>query len=495
MAAEHLAVGDDVAVALADERPGGALPLVVDLDGTLLKVDTTRESLIALLLRRPWQGICALTLLITHGRAAVKAKIASLNLLDPEALPLREELVAWLRHQAAAGRALHLVSAADHAIVSRLASRLELFESFVGSDGRRNLKGAAKAAYLRRRFPAGFSYAGDSAADLAVWQSAGAAVLAGARPAVRRGVERLNKPIEAEFSAPKIGPGLLFRQFRLHQWSKNVLVSLPLLLAHRFTDLQGWLHVLLAFAAMGLVASATYVVNDLCDLSDDRRHPTKRNRPLAAGTFPVVAAVTSVPLLLVAGFALAFAASSAAALVLLAYLALTLAYSFRLKRVPLLDTAVIGLLFTLRIVLGAAAVRTPPSPWLLAFSVMLFFSLAMAKRQAEIARAARLSGADKVAGRGYQLEDGVLTLVYGIASGVASLVISMLYITNGVATELYRNPNWLWAVPLLVYLWQMRVWLLAHRGILDDDPIVFALKDRISLALGAGCLLALYLAL
>ena len=161
----------------------------------------------------------------------------------------------------------------------------------------------------------------------------------------------------------------------------------------------------------------------------------------------------------------------------------------------MLDTAIIGLLFTLRIVLGAAAVRSPPSPWLLAFSVMLFFSLAMAKRQSEITKALRMTDSGRIARRGYEPGDVVLTLVYGITTGVASLVISMLYITNGVATELYGNPNWLWAVPLLLYLWQMRVWLLAHRGILDDDPIVFALKDRTSLALGAACLLALYLAL
>jgi 4-hydroxybenzoate polyprenyltransferase len=495
MSAEYLAVDREVVRDFDEARPGAALPLVVDLDGTLVKIDTTHESLIALLLRRPWQAICALTVLVTRGRAAMKAVIASFDVLDVEALPLRDELLVWLRQQADAGRVLHLVSAADQATVARLAARLQLFDSFVGSDGRNNLEGAAKAAYLRRRFPAGFSYAGDSAVDLAVWRSAGTAIVAGARPAVRRGVARLNTPVEAEFPGGKVAPGLLLKQFRLHQWSKNVLVFLPLLLAHRFTDLEGWLRVLLAFAAMGLVASASYVVNDLSDLPDDRRHVTKRHRPLAAGTLSSVAAFTSVPLMLSAGFVLAWAASPAAALVLGAYLALTLAYSFRLKRVPLLDTAVIGLLFTLRIVLGAAAVGTPPSPWLLAFSVLLFFSLAMAKRQSELAKAARVRGVDKVPGRGYQVGDSVLTLVYGIASGVASSVISMLYITNGVATELYSNPDWLWAVPLLLYLWQMRVWLLAHRGILDDDPIVFALKDGISLALGAGCLLALYLAL
>jgi 4-hydroxybenzoate polyprenyltransferase len=495
MAAESLSVVGAVAGEPLPEWPDPALPIVVDLEGGLLKVDPLQESLIALLLKRPWQAMGALAVLIARGRAAMKALVGSSDLLDVEALPVKEELVAWLRHQAAAGRELHLVSTADQTVVTRLAARLGFFDSWVGNDGRRNLLGAAKAVWLRGRFPDGFSYVGADASDLSVWQSASTVIVAGMHPAARRDIGRLNKPIEAEFPVRRAGTTVLLEQLRLHQWSKNVLVFLPLLLAHRFTDIRGWLHLLLAFGGMGLTASATYIVNDLSDLSDDRRHDTKRNRPLAAGAFPSLAALAIVPLMLIAAFLLTFAASPEAAVVLGAYLALTLAYSFRLKRVPLLDTAIIGLLFTLRIVLGAAAVRVPPSPWLLAFSVMLFFSLAMAKRQSEFAKALRMADTGRIARRGYEPGDVVLTLVYGIASGVASLVISMLYITNGVATELYGNPDWLWGVPLLLYLWQMRVWLLAHRGILDDDPVVFALKDRTSLALGVGCLLALYLAL
>lgn len=495
MAAEYRSVSGGVAVHLATARQGDAVPLVVDLDGALLKVNALHESLIALLLRRPWQAFCALLVLITRGKAAMKSRIASFDVLDVAALPLREEVLAWLHAQAAAGRELHLISVADQRVVERLAARLRLFESCIGSDGRHDLRGAAKADWLTRRFPQGFSYAGGSASELAVWQSARTVVLAGGRPGAARSIAGLDKPVEAEFPVRKVGIALLLEQFRLHQWSKNLLVFFPLLLAHRFADLHGWLHMLLAFGGMGLTASATYLVNDLSDLPGDRRHPSKRNRPLAAGAFPTLAAVAIAPLMLIGGFVLAFAASPEAAIVLAAYLALTLAYSFRLKRVPLLDTAIIGLLFTLRIVLGAEAIRTPPSPWLLAFSMMLFFSLAMAKRQSEIAKALRAADIDRIACRGYEPGDVALTLVYGIASGVASLVISMLYITNGVATELYADPDWLWAVPLLLYLWQMRVWLLAHRGTLDDDPIVFALKDRTSLALGAACLLALYLAL
>lgn len=495
MAAEFWSVRGGVAARPVHARRNEALPLVVDLDGALLKVSVLHEGLIALFMHRPWLLIRALLTVLARGRAHMEALVASSEIADVETLPLRDELLAWLREQAAAGRSLHLVSAANQALVKPLAARLRLFESCIGSDWRRSPTGAAKAEYLSRCFPEGFSYVGSSAAELAVWRSAAGAILAGARPGSRRRIERLNTPIEAEFPAAKPTAALLLRQLRPHQWSKNLLVFLPLLLAHRFGDPQGWLHAGLAFAGMSLVASATYMVNDLSDLTDDRRHITKRNRPFAAGALPALVAVWMVPLMLIAGFVLASAATPEAALMLAVYLTVTLAYSFRFKRVPLLDTAVIGSLFTLRIVLGGAAARTPLSPWLLAFSVMLFFSLAMAKRHSEIAKASRAVALVRVAGRGYEPGDVLLTLVYGIASGVASLVISMLYITNGVATMLYGSPNWLWAVPLLLYLWQMRVWLLAHRGMLDDDPIVFALKDRASLALGAGCLLALYLAL
>jgi 4-hydroxybenzoate polyprenyltransferase len=495
MAAESWSVNSGVAARLVPTRRDGVLPLVVDLDGALLRVNLLHESLLALLVRRPWQLIRALRILITRGRVRMEAMVVSSGSVDVAYLPLREELLTWLRQQAAAGRKLHLVSAADPVTVGRFAASLRLFESCVGSGGSHRLKGTARADYLRRRFPEGFSYAGGRAEKRAVWQSAGTVVLAGAQPIVRRRIARLNKPVEAEFPAPGIRVAVWLRQFRLHQWSKNLLVFLPLLLAHRFTDVQGWANTLLAFAGMGLVASATYVVNDLSDLSDDRLHFTKRNRPLAAGAVSALAAVSVALLMLIAGFVLAYAARPGAALTLAVYVAVTLAYSFRLKQVPLLDTATIGSLFTLRIVLGAIAARTALSPWLLAFSAMLFFSLAMAKRHSEVAKASRSTAAARIAGRGYEPGDVLLTLVYGIASGMASLVISMLYITNGVATVLYGSPNWLWAVPFMLYLWQMRIWLLAHRGTLDDDPIVFALKDRTSLLLGAGCLLALYLAL
>jgi len=479
----------------SDPHQAQKLPLVVDLDGTLLKTDSLHEGFVALLSRQPWQALRAIGTLLAHGRAAMKAEIAGHCFVNIDTLPLNDDFLGWLKMQAASGRELYLVSAADQGVVEKMATRIGIFKSCVGSDGTRNLKGQHKAEFLAKMFPNGFAYAGDSAADIAVWNRARAIVLVHASASVSSRAERLQKPIEARFAGVQGAWRPLLRQFRLHQWSKNLLVFVPVILAHRFADQQAWLHSLVAFFALGVTATATYIVNDLVDLQADRSHTTKCKRPIAAGEVSIALACALVPIFLVTGFALAFATGPAAGAVLAAYLALTLAYSFKLKRIALFDTVVLGLLFTLRIVLGAAAADIPLSPWLLAFSVSMFFSLSMAKRQTEIAKKALFSEAEMIVGRGYQASDGVLTLVYGISSGVASLVILMLYTTNSVAAGLYREPAWLWVVPLLLYLWQMRIWLLAHRGVLDDDPIVFALKDKASLALGVGCAIAFYLAL
>lgn len=480
------------------QNEGGAavsvLPLVVDLDGTLLKVDTLHEAAADLLRTSPGALMGVVASLAKGGRAAMKAKLAAQAAIDAEYLPANDAFLHWLKRQAANGRALHLVSAADQAIVDAMAKRFGLFASWKGSDGTHNLKGGNKAAYLAERFPDGYAYAGDSMADVAVWRRAQSIVLVNASKSVASRAGKLGVPIEARFERSGLLIKALIKECRLHQWSKNALVFLPILLAHHFQDWAAWLNLLVAFFALGITASATYIINDLSDLPADRRHATKRRRPLASGTLPVAPACVATPVLLAIGLGVAAALNLATLAVLAAYLVLTLSYSYRFKRVPLLDTAIIGLLFTLRIVMGCAAVSIEPSPWMLAFSVMLFFSLAMAKRHTEITKKAAASG-QKLAGRGYHSGDVLLSLVYGVTSGVASLVILMLYTTNSAAVGLYRFPYYLWGIPLLIYLWQMRIWLLAHRGILDDDPIVFALKDRVSLLLGAGCVVMFYLAI
>jgi 4-hydroxybenzoate polyprenyltransferase len=285
------------------------------------------------------------------------------------------------------------------------------------------------------------------------------------------------------------------RALRLHHWSKNLLLFVPLVVGHAYQSPQNIALAGAGFVILCILSSATYLVNDLADLEADRRHPTRRRRPFASGDLPVVAGLIAAPLMIVAALAAAFALSPAFAVALFAYLALTCVYSFALKRVALIDAMTIATLFTLRIVMGIVLLRLDPSPWLLSFSEFFFFSLALAKRHGEVMRAVK-DGEEGISGRGYRGDDWPLTLTFGVGAGLASIVIMLLYLANDAApVGFYRHPLWLDAVPFAVVVWLQRVWLLAHRRELHDDPIVFALRDGQSLALGAVAAIAFVLAL
>jgi 4-hydroxybenzoate polyprenyltransferase/phosphoserine phosphatase len=459
----------------------GLLPIVVDLDETLILTDTLDEQVARALFRNPLALLHALPSLM-QGRAALKAALAGAVDLGEATLPLREDLVAWLREQAAAGREIHLCSAANQRIVAAVSARLGIFASATGSD-RENLKGRAKAAFLSARFPDGFVYAGDSSADLHVWRAARGIVLAGASASVARQAKALGKPVEAEFSSPALGLKDCLKAFRVHHWSKNALIFVPLVLGHAWSG-EALLRTVLGLACLLMLTSATYLINDLADLDADRRHWSKRNRAIASGRLPIRSALILAGSWLIFALLGAYALSTGFLMALAAYLALTLAYSFGLKRVPLLDTLIIGVLFTARLVMGIALLDQPYSEWLLTFSMFFFFSLAVAKRHTEIVRAGSEPG-HSLASRGYRVEDGALTLVLGVSTAVASLLIMVLFIVEEVLRRTaYQNPKVLWGVPIALAIWVGRIWLLAHRGRMADDPVSFALRDAVSLALG-----------
>jgi 4-hydroxybenzoate polyprenyltransferase/phosphoserine phosphatase len=459
----------------------GLLPIVVDLDETLILTDTLDEQVARALFRNPLMLLRALPRLL-QGRAALKAALAGAVDLGDATLPIREDLVAWLRRQASEGREIHLCSAANQRIVEAVAARLGIFASATGSD-RENLKGRAKAAFLAERFPDGFVYAGDSAADLHVWRAARGIVLAGARASVARQARALGKPVEAEFSNPPLGLKDCLKAFRVHHWSKNALIFVPLVLGHAWSG-EAVFRTLLGLACLLMLTSATYLINDLADLDADRQHWSKRNRAIASGRLPIRSALILSGSWLVFALLGAYALSTGFMMALLAYLALTLAYSFGLKRVPLLDTLIIGILFTTRLAMGIALLDQRYSEWLLTFSMFFFFSLAVAKRHTEIVRAGN-APSHSLASRGYRVEDGALTLVLGVSTAVASLLIMMLFIVEEVLRRgVYQSPKMLWGVPVALAIWVGRIWLLAHRGRMADDPVSFALRDPVSIALG-----------
>ncbi|HYE14221.1 MAG TPA: UbiA family prenyltransferase [Pyrinomonadaceae bacterium] len=279
------------------------------------------------------------------------------------------------------------------------------------------------------------------------------------------------------------GLGAALAALRAHQWIKNLLVFVPLIMAHRVFDAAALAHAGYAFAAWCLCASAVYVTNDLLDAEADRSHPYKKRRPLASGRLSARAALVLIPALLVPGLAVALLLLPALfALSLALYLALTTAYSLSLKRVAIVDVMVLAGLYTLRVVSGGLATGIEVSPWLLAFSMFLFLSLAFVKRYTEL----REHGGEG-SRRGYARDDMALLKSFGTASGYLSVLVLALYINNSrEVTVLYRRPGALWLVgPCLLY-WVTRVWLLADRGRLHDDPVVFTVKDPASYVVGAA---------
>ena len=468
-----------------------ALPLVVDLDRTLVRCDTLSDSLFGLL--RGGRVVPALWVLLTAGRAAFKHAVAAFVPPVAARLPYNQTLLDYLRAQKATGRMLVLATAADRTVAEAVARELGLFEAVLASDPACNLKGEAKAQALVARFGyGGFAYAGDSRADLAVWRTAGAAVLVNVTPAV---AARARAATAVEFEvADRAPPGpALWRALRPHQWVKNLLVLVPLLTAHAYGDPLAWRGALLTFWAFCATASAFYLFNDLLDLEADRVHRRKRFRAFASGAVSVGAGVAAAALLLVLGAGLGVAAGAPAVIGL--YAAGTVAYSVRLKELPLVDVFCLAGLYTLRLFGGGAASGHPVSLWLLGFSSFLFLSLALVKRVEELTAAGPSEPARAMpVRRGYLPADAVLLQMFGCAASFASCIVLALFVQSEATAAAYASPGLLWGIVPLFLFWQCRLWLATARGYMHDDPIVYAARDWVSWSVGAALVLLLVLA-
>ena len=466
--------------------------LCVDLDGTLVRADLLHESVLALARLNPLL-LFLLPFKLMGGKAALKRWLAERVTLDVAALPYNDELIAFLHAERAKGRMLVLVTASDERCAQAVADHLGLFAAVMASDGETNLAGRHKARALSERFDA-FDYAGNSRDDVAVWDAAHTAFVVGDAAAARAyagqtGARRFPHPAK---SRAKVWAKAL----RLHQWLKNGLVFVPLVLSGFVFDWSLWLTSGLAFLAFGLCASSVYLLNDLLDVEADRRHATKRRRPIASGLVSVPQAVVSAALCLGGAAAVAAFLPLAFAGVLLLYYVSTLAYSLVLKRKMLVDVLTLAGLFTMRVLAGAAALGLGVSAWLLGFCIFFFLSLALVKRYVELAREAP-AACGKVAGRGYMPGDIEVVSQAGLASGFAAVVVLALFVDAPAMRAAYARPELMWLIcPLVLYM-LLRIWMLARRGQMNDDPIVFLLTDWRSLvltAMGAGLMLTAKLA-
>ncbi len=476
------------------ENSTGSTVLVVDLDGTLIRTDLLYESIFALL-KKNVLWIFLLPVWLCKGKAGFKAEIAARADINVEVLPYNEEIVALVQQAVAGGRQAVLATAANIKYAQQVATFLGLFAHVLASDDRVNMSGRRKLHAIRELLAARpFAYAGDSPKDVEVWQEAAMAYVVNPSPRLRA---RLQAVKNREFVEAGIAGSAVVRYLkaiRLHQWLKNSLLFVPLLTAHEWSNPVALLNCAAAFLAMGFCASSIYIVNDLLDLESDRCHYAKRTRPFAAGTISMANGLLLHVMLLAAGLIVAWQVSLQFLQIVGVYLAITMAYSLVLKRKLLIDTIALAGLYTLRVIAGAVAIGVEVSFWLLAFSMFMFLSLALVKRYTELADVE----ADKlrsIKGRAYKALDTGNVFSMGVSCGYISVLVLALFINDPDVASRYTHARVLWLLCVLILYWISRIWMLAGRNEVDDDPIVFALKDTGSRYVLAACIAVVFLAL
>ncbi len=497
---------DDMAELQMDETPRAGwvdaadVPLCVDLDGTLVKSDTLLDAVLLLARQQPLSPL-RWPEWVRKGRAGFKREITTRAVVDVEHLPYNEQLLEYLRVEHARGREIYLATAADIGFAEQVAAYVGLFTGVLASDGKHNLAGKNKLAAFQARFPQGFSYIGNAIPDRTLLQASREPMVANPHGKLRAAMRRDAVVAHREFVDRRSTARSFLKAIRIHQWAKNTLVFLPVLLAHQ-RSANVFAAAVVAFFSLSFCASATYIINDLLDIEADRRHPRKRLRPFAAGDLSPITGVGIVAVFFAMAVALAVALPHIFAAVpgvhgvhevlarpyrflewLALYTVTTLLYSFYLKRRALVDVLVLSGLYTVRILAGSAATEIEVSAWLAAFSIFFFLSLAFVKRFAELELMVK-SGRTKASGRGYGTDDMEQLRSFGTSSAFASVVVLTMYI-SGLASVLYEHPARLWLLVPVVILWLCRVWLLASRGQLHEDPVVYAITDRTSWLLGA----------
>lgn len=469
-------------------------PLVVDLDGTLLRSDLLMETAMAFIRGQPLKALKMLGWLF-KGKAALKEGLALNTEIDVSVLPYDPQIIEMIQRERDAGRMVVLATASHVSLAERIADHLQLFDLVLASNANRNLSGHNKRDLLVAHFgEGGFDYIGNSKDDLPIWNVSRQAYVVNPD----RGVEaNVKAQVRVEPTIRSNTPSLREwrRAMRMHQWLKNALIFVPLLASHRLAQFELMRDGVIAFLCFGLCASSVYILNDLLDLCDDRHHKSKCNRPFASGRLSIKAGLVMVPTLLAMAFGAAllllpwqFSA------VMAAYYGLTLTYSLRLKRLMAWDVIALAMLYTARIIAGVAAFSLTLTFWILAFSMFIFLSLAMVKRYAEL-RDARVREVNTFArGRGYHPGDLDMIASLGASSGYLAVMVLALYIQDAKTTELYVTPHIIWlACPLLLF-WVTRVWMLTHRGQMNEDPVVFAIRDRTSQLIGAAFLMMFWIA-
>ena len=471
-----------------------AIPLVVDLDGTLLRSDLLLETGMVYLQKNPL-GIIKPIYWIAKGKAELKYKLAESTSLDVSILPYNSDVLELVKEERKKGRKVVLATASWHSLADRIAEYLNLFDDVIATNSQHNLSAQQKRDVLVERYGiVGFDYVGNSNDDLCVWRASRKAYVVNPNAHVLRCVKNF-KNLGKVINSNHVGIGVWLKALRLHQWLKNILLFIPLLTAHQLTNLKLFLPGVFAFFIFGLAASSVYIFNDLLDLENDRKNSIKRLRPFAAGLLQIhygllVSFLLLITSLTVSQWLLPWQFTTT----LCVYYLMTLAYSSFIKRLTIADVIILALLYTLRIIAGTFTFGFPLTYWILAFSLFLFLSLAFIKRYTELQMVFNNGESLKVNGRGYYSNDMPIIASLGAASGYIAVMVLALYIDEQMSLTIYRYPQLIWfACPLMLF-WISRLWLLAHRNQMHHDPVIFAIKDRTSWTIAGLLILILWIA-
>lgn len=454
------------------------IALFVDLDGTLVATDTLLESIVLLLKLYPLK-IFSLIIWLFRGKAFFKDMVSIYKIPQADILPYREKVLDFIKEEKEKGRKVYLLTAANQRIADEVASHLGCFAGAFGSNDKINLSGEQK---LKRVYQivghAKFDYIGNSKADTPIWEKSNKIIVVNPTTSIKNKLKKFNniQAINTNQNIKKIKT--LIKGLRVHQWTKNLLLFLPIIMAHQFTDVNLLGSVLWAFISFSFCASAVYILNDLLDIETDRKHPSKKTRPLASGMMSVQTSVLLIFLFLLTSVFISIKVlSTAFLLILIIYMILTTAYSIILKQIMLIDVMVLGGLYTLRITAGSIASRVDVSSWLLVFSMFFFLSLAFMKRYADLILM-KQNNYDEIAGRGYHIDDLDIVQKSGITSGFVAMLVLALYINSEHVIELYKSPILIWFMIPVLFYWLMRMWMVANRGKMTDDPIIYAMRDK-----------------
>lgn len=459
------------------------VPLCVDLDGTLIRTNTLLETALGALKKNPL-FIISLIQALPRGKAQVKRLIGEQFSADPSTLPYNKEFLAWITNEHAHGRKLILATASDELIARTIAHHLGIFSDVIASTPKASVTAGGKALVLCNIFGTnGFSYAGNSRDDLAVWNCAKSAIVVDAPTSI---VSRIKKDsiIEKQFTTIKILPlKVIAKTMRIHQWVKNALLFIPALAAHELVRTDVALHAVFGFLSFSLLASAVYIINDITDIPSDRAHATKKYRPIASGAIYINHAIILGLVCAIGSIAIATITLPVSFFWILGiYLAINICYSIFAKKIAYVDILILASLYVLRIFAGSFATGIATSKWLFVWTLFFFLSLAIMKRVIELLKHTK---EEKIHGRGYQKRDRVFLEYAGIVAAGVSVIVLVLYIHSPSISALYTSPPLLWGVVAIVVAWLCRIWTLALEGKLPDDPVLFAAKDPISY--GATC--------